>query len=250
MPLGEAHPTTLDKFLGGRLVVRQPERGYRAGLDPVFLAAAVPAHSGDRVLDLGCGIGTAALCLLARVAGVHATGLELQPHLAELARANAEANQMADRLTVVEGCLTRPPSLLRGQGFDHVLTNPPWYEAGTATAPPVASKAAGHMEGAADLEAWLRVAVTFLKHKGRLTLIHRADRLADILVALKRRAMGEITVFPLFPKPGRPAVRVVVSARRGVKTPMELLPGMVMHREDGGYSGAAEAVLRHGAALF
>lgn len=249
MPTGEALPTTADRFLGGRLVIRQPRDGYRAGSDPVFLAAAVRARPGERVLDLGCGVGTASLCLLARVAGLAVTGLELQPELAGLARANGRDNGFADRFTVVEGCLTRPPSLLQGQGFDHVLTNPPWYQAGTATAPPAATKAIGHMEGDADLDLWLRAAVRLLKHKGRLTVIHRADRLADILAVLRGCPVGEVGVLPLFPRAGKPAVRVIVSARRDVRTPLEVLPGMVMHTADGGYTDEAEAVLRHGAAL-
>lgn len=248
MPPGEPMPTTVDMFLGGRIAISQPRDGYRAGSDPVLMAAAVRAKAGERVLDLGCGVGTAALCLLARVADARVTGLELQPELAGLARANAEANHLADRFAVVEGCLARPPSLLRGQGFDHVMTNPPWYEPGTVTAPPAASKATGHVEGAVDLDAWLKAAVRFLRPKGRLTVIHRADRLADILAALRGRT-GGITVLPLHPRPGKPAVRVIVTARQGVRTPLEVLPGLVMHGADGAYAEAVEAVLRHGAAL-
>ncbi len=248
MPSGETSPTTVDMFLGGRIKICQPAAGYRAGSDPVLMAAAVRAGAGERVLDLGCGVGTAALCLLARVAEAHVTGLEVQPELAALARANAEANGLADRFAVVEGCLTRPPSLLRGQGFDHVMTNPPWYEAGTVTAPPAAGKATGHVEGALDLGAWLAAAVGLLRPKGRLTVIHRADRLADILAALGKRA-GEIRVLPLHPRPGRSAVRVIVSARRGARTPLEVLPGLVMHDAQGAYAQAVEAVLRHGAPL-
>lgn len=248
MPSGETPPTTVDMFLGGRIKICQPAAGYRAGSDPVLMAAAVRAGAGERVLDLGCGVGTAALCLLARVAEARVTGLEVQPELAALARANAEANGQGDRFVVVEGCLTRPPSLLRGQGFDHVMTNPPWYEPGTVTAPPAAGKAMGHMEGALDLGAWLATAVGLLRPKGRLTVIHRADRLADILAALGGRA-GEIRVLPLYPRPGRSAVRVIVTARRGARTPLEVLPGLVMHDAQGAYQETVEAVLRGGAPL-
>lgn len=247
---GDAFPTTEDHFLGGRVVIRQPKDGYRAGSDPMFLAASVPGKAGDRVLDLGCGVGTASLALLARLDGIHVTGLELQPELAGLARFNAERNGFADRFTVVEGCLATPPSLIRGQGFDHVITNPPWYEAGTIQAPSAESKAIGHMEGELDLAEWLRAATRYLKPKGRLFVVHRADRLGDILAGLKPLKVGEIRVFPLWPKPGRAATRVVVAARKDARTPLEVLPGLLLHSPDGGYTERADDVLRRAAALF
>lgn len=247
---GERPATTEDHFLGGRVVVRQPEHGYRAGSDPIFLAAAVPARAGQKVLDLGCGVGTAALALLARVEGVQVTGLELQPELAELARFNGERNGFGERFTVVRGCLTAPPDGIRGQGFDHVITNPPWYEPGTIHAPAAESKAIGHLEGEVDLAAWLKAAVRFLKPKGRLFIVHRADRLGDILAGLKPLRIGEVRVFPLWPKPGRAATRVVVAARKDSKAPLEVLPGLMLHVEDGGYTERADDVLRRAAVLF
>lgn len=255
MHQGDAFPTTEDAFLGGRVVVRQPKDGYRAGSDPMFLAAAVPVrHNGDgageRVLDLGCGVGTASLALLARLGGVHVTGLELQPALAELARFNAERNGFAERFTIIEGCLTTPPKLIRSQGFDHVITNPPWYEAHTIRAPATETKAIGHVEGEVDLADWLMAAVKYLKPKGHLFIVHRADRLGDILAGLKPLKIGEIRVFPLWPKPGRAATRVVVAARKDAKTPLEVLPGLMLHHEDGGYTDRADDVLRRAAPLF
>jgi len=234
---------TRDGFLGGRLTIRQPAEGYRAGGDPLFLAAAVAAGPGERVLDLGCGVGTAALCLLARLPEVAAIGLEKQPDLARLARANALGNGFADRFTVVEGCL---PEALGGEIFDHVLTNPPWLEAKSAQAPKAASKSLGHIEGEADLAAWLAAAVRFLRRKGTLAVIHRADRLGDLLAALAPLPVGRVRVLPLWPKAGRPAIRVIVTARRDARAPLELLPGLVLHENDGRFTEAAEDVLRRG----
>ena len=245
----EDFATTEDHFLGGRLVIRQPKDGYRAGSDPMFLAAAVPARAGEAVLDLGCGVGTASLCLLARVEGVRAVGLELQPGLAGLARANAAANGFAGRFQVVAGCLTEPPEGAPYHHFDHVITNPPWYEPGTIRPPSAQSKAIGHMEEV-ELAQWLKQAVRFLKPKGRLFVVHRADRLGDILAGLHPLKVGEVRVFPLWPKAGKAATRVVVAARKDAKTPLEVQPGLLLHHPDGGYTDKADAILRHGTALF
>ena len=244
MPTGVSFPTTEDRLLGGRVRLLQPTEGYRAAIDPVLLAAAVRAGDGERVLDLGCGVGAAAFCLLARLPGVRLTGLELQPALAALARANAALNGVG--MEVVEGSLLAPPAL---EPFDWVMTNPPYLEAGRASVPPQASKGLANVEGDASLADWLKAAVRLLKPKGHLAVIHRADRLADLLAALRGRGVGEVRVLPLWPKPGRSAGRVIVTARKGVRTPLDLLPGLVLHRDDGAFTEAAEAVLRGGGVL-
>ncbi|MGE5505588.1 MAG: tRNA1(Val) (adenine(37)-N6)-methyltransferase [Actinomycetota bacterium] len=247
MPAGELFPTTEDGLLGGRVRLRQPAEGYRAAIDPVLLAAAVTARDGDRVLDLGCGVGSAALCLLARVPGVRATGLELQPGLAALARLNAEANGAGERFEVVEGSVTAPP--LANGSFTVVMTNPPYLEAARAKAPPHAGKATANVEGEAGLGQWIATAVRLLAPKGRLAVIHRADRLADLLAAVSSQRLGEIRVLPLWPKRGRPAGRVVVTARKDARTPLDLLPGLLLHEDDGSYTAQAQAVLRDGQGL-
>lgn len=246
MPPGMPFPITEDRLLGGRVRLLQPAEGYRAAIDPVLLAAVVRAGEAEHVLDLGCGVGAAALCLRARLPAVRVSGLELQPDLAAVARANAALNG-AD-FEVVEGSLLMPPPLLLGP-FDWVMTNPPYLEAGKASTPAMASKGIANVEGEASLADWVKAAVKLLKPKGRLAVIHRADRLADLLAALQGRGVGELRILPLWPKPGRPAGRVVVTARKGVRTPLELLPGLLLHREDGAYTDAAEAVLRGGEGL-
>ncbi|MFD2233413.1 tRNA1(Val) (adenine(37)-N6)-methyltransferase [Phaeospirillum tilakii] len=240
---------TEDRLLGGRVRLRQPADGYRAAIDPVLLAAAVTATPGERVLDLGCGVGAAALCLLARRPDLRVTGLELQPELAELARINAAANDHADRFEVVTGSALAPPAAIAPGGFAQVITNPPFALAGAGTVPPDRSKALAHVEAGFDLAGWIRAAARALAPKGRLWVIHRADRLDALLAAFAGRGLGEVRVLPLWPKAGRPAGRVIVSARKGSRAPFALLPGLVLHRDDGGYSPAAEAVLRDAAAL-
>jgi tRNA1(Val) A37 N6-methylase TrmN6 len=240
--------TSDDTLLGGRVRLRQPVTGYRAAIDPVLLAAAVPAASVDTILDVGCGVGAAALCLAVRVPGCRVTGIEMQRDLVRLASGNVEANELFGRVSVMTGDLLRPPPRLEPGSFAHVMANPPYLEGGAATAPPDAGRAAAHLEGEADLAAWVRFALAMVRPKGSITIIHRADRLEHLLEQLSRRT-GDIAIVPLWPGPGKPAKRVIVHARKGVATPTRLLPGLMLHEAGGGYSEAAEAVLRHGAAL-
>ncbi len=237
-----------DTLLDGRVTFRQPVEGYRAAIDPVFLAAAVPAKDGQSVLDVGSGAGAASLCLAARVPGVRVFGLELQAPLVGLARENIARNGMTGRVESLIGSLQAPPPRLAPGSFHHVMTNPPYQAAEDGRASPHSGKAAANQEREVDLAAWMRFAVNMLQPKGSLVVVYRADRLDDLLAALNRR-VGEIVVFPLWPKIDRPAKRILLLARKGVASPLTLLPGMVLHEDDGRYTAPAEAVLRHGAAL-
>jgi len=240
--------TTEDHLLGGRVRLRQPEAGYRAAIDPVLLAAAVPARPGDSVLDLGCGAGAAALALAARVPEASVTGLERDPDLIALCAANIALNEMAGRLRALVGDVAAPPADLAAGTFDHAMANPPFLEAGTADPSPDAGRRAANIEGTADLSDWIAAALAAVRRKGTVTFIHRADRLDDLVAGLHGPA-GGITILPLWPRAGAPAKRVIVAARKGVKSPARLLPGLVLHDAGGAYTAAAEAVLRDGAAL-
>lgn len=242
--------TTRDAFLGGRLVIEQPRAGYRAATDPVFLAAACPAKAGDSVLELGCGVGTAALCLAARVPGVVLTGVERQGDYAALARSNAAVAGV--EMGVVEADLALLPADLRAQSFDHVLANPPFFAAGDGTAARDPGREAANREET-PLPVWIATARARLRPKGWLTLIHLAERLPECLSALE--GFGAVSVLPLQPRPGRDAGRVVIRARKGARAPFRLLAPLTIHegtahgRDAPDYSPIAEAVLRHGAAL-
>lgn len=243
-----------DRLLGGRVRLRQPVSGPRAAIDAVLLAAAVPAREGERVLDLGTGAGAASLCLAARVARVTLTGLEIQPAAATLARGNADLNGVADRFEVVVGDVAHPPADLRAGGFDHVMANPPHHAAGRATAPADPALAAARIEATAGagLGDWIACGFRLVRNGGTVTIIHRADRLDDLLHELRGRrggARGGIVVFPLWPRAGQAAKRVVVRARKGGGAPLRLASGLVLHGEGGSYTEAAEAVLRHAAPL-
>lgn len=239
-------PVTTDLLLGGRVSLRQPAKGYRAAIDPVLLAAAAPGTEG-RVLDIGCGVGAAAICLAIRQHACRVTGLEVQADLATLAAENAADNGLADRVGIVTGDLLHAPAGLLTPAFDGAIANPP-YQNAEQSAPPDGSKATSHRESAAGLVDWIGFAGQALKHKGWLRLIHRADRIDEICAAL-HPAFGEALILPLWPKPGTPAKRVIIGARKGVRSRAALLPGLALHDEDGGFTAQAEAILRDGAAL-
>ena len=243
--------TTRDAFLGGRVVLRQPSDGYRAATDPVFLAAACPAKSGDHVLELGCGVGAAALCLAARVAGVQVLGVERQADYATLACENAAV--AGANLRIVQADLTDLPADLRQMQFDHVIANPPYFGAGEGSRAKDAGREAANREDT-PLADWIGVARARLKPGGWLTLIHLAERLPDCLGALAD-GFGAVAVLPLQPRAGRAASRVVIRARRAARTPFTLLAPFLIHEgaahgaDAPDYTAQAQAVLREGAAL-
>jgi tRNA1(Val) A37 N6-methylase TrmN6 len=243
-----APETSEDGLLGGRLRLLQPVEGYRAAIDPVFLAAAVPAGAGEQVLDIGSGTGAAALCLAARLPGVRVSGIEKRLELVRLAAENAQRNGMADRLVFVRGDILQPPPRFAPGGYDHAMANPPFLPPGSGPPSPDPGKAAANVEGEAGLDAFLRFALAMVRPKGSLTFIHRADRL-EVLLGLLAGKAGEIVVFPLWAGEGKPAKRVIVRARKGIGTPTRLSPGLALHRADGGYTAAAERVLREGGPL-
>lgn len=238
-----------DKFLCGRLRLLQPRRGYRAATDAVLLAAACPAQPGQSVLDLGCGAGAAMLCLGTRVPGLRLSGLELQPEYADLARRNAQRNALPAE--VHQGSLSQMPAALR-RDFDHVIANPPWYPPG-GTPSPVAVRATA-MQVALPVADWVAAAARRLAPGGWLTLIAGADSLPGLLAALAPK-LGSAAVLPLAARSGRPALRVILQARKGGRAPFRLLAPLVIH--DGAthqgdrehYTAEANAILRDGAGL-
>ena len=234
---------TEDALLGGRVQLLQPARGYRVAIDAVLLAAAVDAAPGQRILDLGAGVGAVGLCLAARLAGCSVVGIELQPALAELAERNANLNGMADRVRTVVHDLAKPLPADLGR-FDHVVTNPPYLAAAVADPSPDPSKALATVESSADLARWLAVATAAAEPAGTLLIIHRSDRLDEILGHLGRLGWGDVTVKRL-----PPAARVLVRARRADRPTRHDAPPLTLHRPGGGYTDEAEAILRHAGAL-
>ena len=255
--LETADEVTENLFLGAALRVRQPANGYRAGREPVLLAASVMMPAGEcRVLDAGAGVGTAALCLAHRCHGgnLHIDGLELQPALVALARENTALNGLDDMIAVHQGDVRNPPSCLVSGSYDQVIANPPFFDPAASILSPQPSRAGGRSEVAGDMADWVEFLLRMVRHKGAITLIQRADRLDELLNIVDGRAGGGI-LFPLWPKDPagedrRAAKLVLLRLRKGVAGPFSILPGLVMHRDDGSPTDEAQIILRDGGALL
>ncbi|MEM7399967.1 MAG: methyltransferase [Pseudomonadota bacterium] len=244
---------TQDAFLGGRLVVQQPAKGYRAGIDAVLLAASVPACCGDTVLEAGAGVGVPSLCVAERVAGITVTAVEVQADLCVAGAANAAHNGHSSRVEFIEADILAAASAhaaagLARESFGHVIANPPFHIAGRARASGNPGKAKAHMHEAGDLERWVRFMVTMAEADASITVIHRADALPDLLALFERR-IGNIAVLPIHSKPGGEAIRVLIQGRKGSRAPLRVRPGIIMHEPDGNFTPIAQGVLREGEAL-
>jgi tRNA1(Val) A37 N6-methylase TrmN6 len=240
--------TTEDRVLDGRVRLRQPARGYRAGLDAALLAAACDAGEGARVIEAGCGAGGALLAAAARRAGARFVGVERDPKAVVLAQENIALNGMGDRVEVREGDVALRFSGLGLEPFDAALANPPFFDDPDALRGPAAERRGAWM---ADdgLEAWLGFLSKAVREGGTITLIHRADRLDDILALLAAKA-GSVQIRPVQPFADEPAKRVLVRAVKTGKAPLRLLPALVLHdREGGKHTAETEAILRGQAAL-
>jgi tRNA1(Val) A37 N6-methylase TrmN6 len=248
MPAEEASE---DAVLGGRLVLRQPLRGHRVGHDAILLAAASVARSGDHAIDLGSGVGGAGLALARRIEGLNVTLVEIDSVLAALAAGNAQRNDLSDRVRAVRLDVESSAADFTAAGLAPasaacVLMNPPFNVAQQPS--PDQARRLAYAASAATLERWLRAAARLLRPDGVVTLIWRADGLAEVLAALGKD-FGAMTVLPVHPKPGAPAIRVLVRATKGNRAPLVLLPGFLLADADGKPTAAAEAVLRKGEAL-
>jgi tRNA1(Val) A37 N6-methylase TrmN6 len=243
--------TSEDALLGGRVTLRQPLRGHRFGHDAVLLAAATPARTGEHAIELGAGVGAAGLALARRVEGLTVSLVELDANLAALARDNAARNALAERVRVICLDVAAPVAQIVQAGLaansaDHVLMNPPFNTPHNPSLDLARRLARAASPGA--LAQWIDTAARLLRPQGALTLIWRADGVAEVLAALTP-GFGAIAIVPVYPKPGAAAIRVLVSAAKTSNAPLSLLPGLILADSDNKPSAQAQAILRDGAAL-
>ena len=230
-------------LLGGRVRYAQLETGYRTGLEPVLLAASVPASPGDHVVEAGTGAGAGLLCLAARVSGLTGSGLERDPALAAVAAANLQANAHTGIQAVCVDVLAWQPDRF----FDHAFANPPWHDPDGTPSPDV-GRAAAKRASPGLLGAWTASLAAALRPRGTLSLIVPAACLGEAVVALTAAKCAEIALVPLWPRAGSAAKLMILRGIRLGRGPCTMLPGLPLHADEG-YSPVAEAVLRHGAPL-
>lgn len=234
--------TTNDTLFKGKLKFTQPKEGFRFGVDALLLAAAVPAKGTDHILDLGCGVGAVTFCLAHRCPSVKVTGLEIQPHLAALAHHNASQNSMEERVTIIEGDITSPPAALKEPAFDHVVMNPPYMTGDDHNTSPHRSKEIAHTEINGSLADWIKTSRRALKPKGTLSIIHRTDRMNEILPLLGK-GFGDIRLIPLWPREGQPSKRIIIRATKGSRAPLTLTPGLIIHEKGQQYTNILEGIV-------
>lgn len=247
----EREATSLDAVLGGRLRLHQPLRGHRVGHDAILLAAATGARPGERAFDLGAGVGAAGLALAQRVSGLDVTLVEIDPALSELAAENAAINGLDERVQVLTGDVEDVRALTAAGVVqcDRVLMNPPFNDPRRQNPSPQADRRRAHAGGPSLLRRWVRTAAELLKPVGVLTLIWRADARADVIEALAE-TFGDIAVLPVLPRPGAPAIRILVRAMKDARAGITDVPVLVLNDADGRPSSAAEAILRGGETLL
>lgn len=234
---------TVDEFLGGKVLLKQSKKGLRATSDAVLLAAAVPVKAKETLLDVGAGNGVIGLCVNARK-NCFITALECQKNLVETIQQNAQLNHT--QIEVVEHNLFLSKDIIKGQLFQNVVTNPPFYDNTGRGRKNDEQRLAYRSEF--DLKKWLDYCLKHLKSGGSFTMIHRPEMLGEILSALEPK-LGAIEIFPVQTKQNQPATRIIIRGILGAKTPLKLHPPLVMHNPDGSRSLTAEDILRKGKAI-
>lgn len=238
---------TENKLLDGRVTLLQPKKGYRVAVDPVLLAAAVPANEGDSILDLGSGTGAVGLCLQARVPGCTITGMENNQEYLSLSRQSVEKNNWQANIRFIEGSVEAPPPELEPESFDWVTANPPYYMEGDHSPSPDPGKNAAHArEG--YLRSWIDCAFRCLRPAGWFFMIYPADEDDEALAGLNK-VFQEIRILRIQPKVSFPTKRHILAARKG-GTPFIREAGiLVLHEDNGDFTTKARAVLWDAAAL-
>lgn len=242
--------TEIDTLLGGRVKIVQFETGVKVSSDAVLLASVIDEKlikKAKNILDVGVGGGGVSLCLLSRFDDVRVLGIDIQDEMIELSHQSRIQNNFGDRWTIQKQNVLNPDRVFKEMEFDVVITNPPYYKGHTS---PDKIKATAHSEQGLDLSEWITMCIKRLKSRGTFAIVHKAERLDDILSALKQNSMGKIEVFLFYSKKGEVANRVVVRAVKSQRSPAVIYPPIILHNDDGSYTERANEILLNGKSLF
>jgi len=236
---------TDDGFLNNRLKVLQPRKGYRAGLDAVMVAAAVPAKSGDHIFEAGIGTGIASLCLAKRVPDIQVTGVENNPEYAALAGENAARNNFGESITILDcdmADLSKHPQLAPGL-FDHAFANPPYREAGRIRQPDDKGRRAAFVSNMAMIKAWMETMLDLVRPGGTVTMILPVE-LDDAFRNFPQVGKNHLKVLPMVPREGENPIRVIFQIEKGNLPGIEVITPLALHERDGCFTDAADTILR------
>ena len=234
--------TTKDQLLNGELQILQPKKGFRISIDTILLASSVITGKANTILDVGCGVGGVMLCAALRIPALRATGLEIQDEIVDLCQQNIELNHLEDRVKLIHGAVGAKISQLKANSFDYVVSNPPYYESNEMMQSPVNSKATSHHELDVNILEWTNYCIKMCKPRGYISIIFDSARIDDLMSAVHGK-VGEITLIPIWSKPGTDAKRFILRARKGVKTPSRISTGITIHNDDGSYTHEAREII-------
>ena len=246
--------TTDDSFLSGKVHLRQPRDGYRVGTDAVMLAASINTGAVSkeqtrkytpprkRLLDMGAGVGGISLAVGQRRVNVHVTAVERDQASFDLLCHNISVNDQTEVIRPYLGNVLALPPVLRGS-FDHVFANPPFHH-GSDMPSSSRRRREAHFADEAALSDWVASALWAAKSKGRVSFIVRADRTDQVIRGLSDGGAGEVLLYPLWPYRNSPAIRMIITARAGVKGTMAMLPGIVLHHPGGALTPEARRVMK------
>ncbi len=225
-------------ILGQKITLFQPIDGYKSGIDPIFLAFFADVRDNDTVLDFGCGVGASMLALKFFYPKIKIHGIDIQDNLIDLARENISQNNV-ENVSCETICISKISDKI-----DAIIMNPPYYRSENFMHPHNQIARTANIEGELKLGDWIRIAGSNLKNKGRLSIVHTAESLEEIMMLLKANNFGGIVTFPLWPKNGKCAKRIVINAVKNSKKPSRIFPGIVVHTDDNHYTDRAEEILR------
>lgn len=243
-------------LLNGRIQYEQFAQGYRTGIEPILLAAALSPRDEDTVLDIGCGAGASLLCLSVRKPNLRSIGIEADPETALLARKNLRTNGIKRHQShVLHGHVPSLPTRLRHMApnangrFHHVISNPPWYAPDGKSSPDARRNLALRTEHVTP-EEWLTCLTKWVLPGGTLTTILHSSLTDRACTTLRQNGCGSIKLFPLWPRPQQEAKLVIIQAIFAGKAAFRILPGLVLHSAQHGFTQETESILRDGAPLI